>query len=83
MAISSIKSEQDSLFTKITSLKYIFVLHLLKEDGLNRSVLVCLFVIFIPLSYCFEETTRFHVKTLFASGPVSRLIKPSDITKEF
>ena len=34
---------------------YKFVLNLLKEDGLNRSVLVYLFVIFIPLSYCFEE----------------------------
>ena len=81
VAISSIKSEQASLFTIITSLKYKFVLHLLKEDGLNRSVLVYLFVIFIPLSYCFEET--FDVKTLFARGPVSRLIKPGDITKEF
>ena len=37
----------------------------------------------IPLSYCFEETTRFDVKALFARGPVSRLIKPGDITKEF
>ena len=83
MAIRSIKIEQASLFTIITSLKYKFVLHLLKEDGLNRSVLVYLFVIFIPLSYCFEETTRFDVKALFARGPVSRLIKPGDITKEF
>ena len=83
MAISSIKSEQASLFTIITSLKYKFVLHLLKEDGLNRSVLVYLFVIFIPLSYCFEETTRFDVKALFARGPVTQLIKPGDITQEF
>ena len=30
-------------------------MHLLKEGGLNRSVLVDQFVIFIPLSYCFEE----------------------------
>ena len=37
----------------------------------------------IPLSYCFEERARFDVKTLFARGPVSRLIKPGDITKEF
>ena len=37
-AISSIKSEQASLFTVITSLKYKFVLHLLKEDGLSVSV---------------------------------------------
>ena len=83
MAISLIKSEQASLFTIITSLKYKFVLHLLKEDGLNRSVLVYLFVIFIPLSYCFEETTRFDVKALSARGPVSSLVKPGDITKEF
>ena len=83
VAISSIKSEQASLFTIITSLKYKFVLHLLKEDGLNRSVLVYLFVIFIPLSYCFEETTRFDVKALFARGPVTQLIKPGDITQEF
>ena len=83
MAISSIKSEQASLFTIITSLKYKFVLHLLKEDGLNRSVLVYLFVIFIPLSYCFEETTRFYVKAFLARDPVSSLIKPGDVTKEF
>ena len=36
----------------------------------------------IPLSYCFEETTRFDVKALFARGPVSCLIKPGDITKQ-
>ena len=83
MAISSINGEQASLLTTITSLKYKFVLYLLKEDGLNRSDLVYLFLIFIPLSYCFEETRRFYVKTLFARGPASRLIKPGDITKEF
>ena len=37
----------------------------------------------IPLSYCFEETTRSDVKALVARGPVSRRIKPIDITKEF
>ena len=71
----------------LKTLKYKFVLHLLKEDGLNRSVFVYLFVIFyttkllfrrIPLSYCFEETTRFDVR-----GLVSRFIKPGDIKKEF
>ena len=41
------------------------------------------FVIFKPLSYCFEETIGFDVKASFARRPVSRLIKPSDITKEF
>ena len=39
--MSSIKPEQASLFFKIiTSLKYKFVLHLLKEDEPNRSVSV-------------------------------------------
>ena len=41
------------------------------------------FVIFKSLSYCFEETLRFDVNALFAWRPVSRLIKPGDITKEF
>ena len=34
-----------------------------------------LVVIFKPLSYCFEETTEFDVKTSFASRPVSRQIR--------
>ena len=41
------------------------------------------FVVFKPLSYCFEETVGFDVKAKFARPPVSRLIKPRDITKEF
>ena len=32
------------------------------------------FVIFKPLSYCFQETIGFDVKASFASRPVSRLI---------
>ena len=32
------------------------------------------FVIFKPLSYCFQETIGFDVRALFASRPVSRLI---------
>ena len=32
------------------------------------------FVIFKPLSYCFEDTIGFDVNTSFASRPVSRLI---------
>ena len=32
------------------------------------------FVIFKPLSYCFEETIGFDVKASFASRPLSRLI---------
>ena len=80
---SSIKSEQAYLFIIIISAKYKFVLHLLKEDGLSQSVLMYLFASFLPLRYCFEETTRFDVKALFATGPVSHLIKPGHITKEF
>ena len=45
------------------------------------------FVIFKPLSYCFEQTIGFDVKESFASRPQSRPIiwhnKPGDITKEF
>ena len=40
-------------------------------------------VILKPLSYCFEETIGYDIKGSFASRPVSRLIKPGDITKEF
>ena len=43
------------------------------------------FVIFKPLSYCFEETIGFDLKASFTSCPLSRLIrwcnKPGDITK--
>ena len=50
-------------------------------------LLVSQFVIFKPLSYCFEETIGFDVKASFASRPESRLIRwynePADITKEF
>ena len=39
--MSSIKPEEASLlFTVLTSLKYKFVLHLLREDGCNQSVSV-------------------------------------------
>ena len=45
------------------------------------------FIIFKPLSYCFEETIGFDLKASFASCPLSRLIswysKPGDITKEY
>ena len=41
------------------------------------------FVIFKPLSYCIEETIGFDVNASFARSPVSRLIKPGDVTKEF
>ena len=43
------------------------------------------FLLFKPLSYCFEEIIGFDIKALFASRPVSRQIrfydKPGDITK--
>ena len=40
------------------------------------------FVVFKPLSYCFEETIGFDVKASFSRLPVSCQIKPGDITKE-
>ena len=40
------------------------------------------FVVFKPLSYCFEETIGFDVKGSFARPPVLCLIKPDDVTKE-
>ena len=44
------------------------------------------FIIFKPLSYCFEERTEFDVNASFASRPESRLIRrykePGDITIE-
>ena len=40
------------------------------------------FIIFKPLSYCFEETIGFDVKSSFARRPVPRLIKPDDIAKK-
>ena len=33
------------------------------------------FVIFKPLSYCFQETIGFDIKASFASRPESRLIR--------
>ena len=41
------------------------------------------FVVFRPLSCCFEETIGFDVKISFARPPVLRLIKPGNISKEF
>ena len=49
----------------------------------NYPCIIYQFVIFKPLSYCFEETIGFDVKTSFTRRPVSRLIKPGDVTKEF
>ena len=40
-------------------------------------------VVFKLLSYCFEDAIDFDVKASFARRPVSRLIKPDDITKEY
>ena len=81
VAMNSIKSEQASLFTITTFLKYNFVSQLLKEDGRNRSVSVYQFVILKSLSYCFKGTIGFDTKASFVSGPASRVIKPGDITK--
>ena len=53
----------------------------------NRTTFFYQFVIFKPLSYCFEETIGFGIKASFASRSVSRIIrwykKPGDIKKEF
>ena len=48
----------------------------------RRTKINC-FAIFRLPSYCVEETIEFDVKALFVSRPVSRLVKPSDITKNF
>ena len=41
------------------------------------------FVVFKLLSYCFEETIGFDLKVSFVRRSVSRLIKPSDLTKGY
>ena len=41
------------------------------------------FVIFRLLSYCVEEAIVFDVNASFVSRPMSRLVEPGDITKEF
>ena len=41
----------------------------------NSSFYLYQFVIFKPLSYCFEETIGFDVKASFASRPELRLIR--------
>ena len=46
-------------------------------------LIVIVIVVFKPLGYCVEETIGFDVKTSFSRPPVSRLIKPSEITIEF
>ena len=58
------------------------------EDYVGKTDLnLVQFVIFKPLSYCFEESIRFNVKASFLSRPLSRLIrwynKPRDITTQF
>ena len=59
--------------------------HLQAEWYIQEGIFLHQFVIFKPLSYCFQETIGFDVKASFASRPVSRLIswynKPGDITK--
>ena len=45
------------------------------DSFLKNVNLILQFVIFNPLSYCFEETIGFDVKASFASRPESRLIR--------
>ena len=44
----------------------------IEAKGISKRIMQ--FLIFKPLSYCFEETIRFDVKASFSSRPVSRLI---------
>ena len=69
-----------------------FLLNALFSGGLKKiygsiRVSSSQFIIFKPLSYCFKETIGFDARALFASRPLSCLIrrynKPCDITKEF
>ena len=46
-----------------------------QDMGYNFSHSFLQFVIFKPLSYCFQETIVFDVKASFASRPESRLIR--------
>ena len=52
----------------------IFILDNHAQLQKRRRSAIVQFVIFNPLSYCFEEIIGFDVKALFASRPVSRLI---------
>ena len=49
--------------------------YLLNYTNNNFDIVATQFVIFKPLSCCFEETIGFDVKTSFASRPLSRLIR--------
>ena len=68
---------RNSILPKIDEVCYI-------ANITNASIIQ--FVIFKPLSYCFEQTIGFDVKASFVNRPTSRLIswynKPGDITKE-
>ena len=44
------------------------------KKACDHGIISMQFVIFKPLSYCFEETIGFDVKASFTSRPVSRLI---------
>ena len=52
------------------------------EGKRTRKIKIKFFVIFRLLSYCVEGTIGFDVKASFVSRPVSRLVKPGDITKK-
>ena len=63
-------------------MKWVPVKSKLREREKLFSFFSSQFVVFKPLSHCFEETIAFDVKASFAWPPVSCLIKPDDITKE-
>ena len=54
---------------------FTLIFHTVKKMEIFRSAFAIQLVIFEPLSYYFEETIGFDVKALFASHPVSCLIR--------
>ena len=67
------------LYAIITIAEYIMFYIKPGQVSTNMTALLSVrrkqFVIFKPLSYCFEETIGFDVKASFASRPVSRLLR--------
>ena len=70
----------DALFEFISKDKYEKKMRIDSKKNFERKIYVnsfclCQFVVFKPISYCFEETIRFDVKASFVSRPISRLIR--------
>ena len=58
------------LWLQMVSITWLLIIFMENSKELKNQ-----FVIFKPLSYCFEETTGFDANTSFTSRPVSRLIR--------